>query len=263
MKKLLLLLLLFPTILLARTQTVVYDVTDDRVVQGWNSNDEVSIASISKLMTVYTVLKHGQDMDEKLTVTGNRTPNTFINKGMTLTRKELVELALISSDNLAAQTLAQNFPGGMSYFVYTMNEHANRLGMSNTGFVEPTGLSPMNFSSIKDIVALTKAVSEFDIVQSAAQAQRVKSQYVIETKKKNKTVNQQKPKGIVNNPTSIFFGRQGVITIKTGFTKAAGFCITMLVQANNKLYNITVLGAKSKKERQQIVEQSLKEIYNT
>lgn len=252
MKKLILFLLCLPTIVLAQTQTLVYNLTENKVIDGWENNVEVSIASISKLMTVYTVLKHGQDLNEILTVTGNPTPNTFISKGMMLTRKELIELSLIASDNLAAQTLAQNFPGGISYFVYNMNENANHLGMKHTRFVEPTGLSPMNFSSIRDIVTLTKAVTEFDIFKLAAQAQKVIANPV--TKKKKTS--------IVNGPTSTFFGRQGMTVIKTGFTRAAGFCITMLVEVNNKLYNITVLGAKTKQERQKLVEKSLKEIYN-
>ena len=76
MKKLFLLLLLVPTFLLAKTQTVVYDVTNNRVIKGLSSNDEVSIASLSKLMTVYTVLKANQDLDEKLTVQNKKTPTT-------------------------------------------------------------------------------------------------------------------------------------------------------------------------------------------
>lgn len=255
MKKLLLVLLCLPAIVFAQTQTLVYNLTENKVIDGWENNVEVSIASISKLMTVYTVLKHGQDLNELLTVTGNPTPNTFIRKGMILTRKELIELSLISSDNLAAQTLAQNFPGGTSYFVYNMNENANQLGMTHTKFVEPTGLSPMNFSTIKDVVTLTGAVTEFNIFKLAAQAQKVIANPIVETKKNKK-------KSIINNPTSTYFGREGITVIKTGFTRAAGFCITMLVEVNNKLYNITVLGAKSKQERQKLVEKSLKEIYN-
>jgi D-alanyl-D-alanine endopeptidase (penicillin-binding protein 7) len=124
-----------------------------------------------------------------------------------------------------------------------MNEHARELGLRHTSFVEPTGLSPMNYSSVADIVTLTQAVSKFDLVQQAAQAHGTKAQ---PTKgKKNLKVS--------GHPTSKYFGRDGIITIKTGFTNAAGFCITMIVQSKNQLYNITVLGAKSKQEREKIV----------
>ena len=214
------------------------------------NDKEVSIASISKLMTVYTVLSHGQDLDEKLVVRSKKLNNTKLSKGMVLTRRALIDLALISSDNVAAVTLGENFPGGMPYFVYHMNNHALDLGLKHTGFVEPTGLSPMNFSSVSDVVVLSQAVSKFDIVQRAAQAHGTVAN--ARNGKKNAKV-----KG---NPTSQFFGKQGIVTIKTGFTKAAGFCITMLVYVNDQLYNITVLGAKTKKERQLLVEKSLRSI---
>ena len=241
--------------------TVIYNVTNKEVVDGSLDNIEVSIASISKLMTVYTILTQKQDLSETLTVTGKKTTNTRISKGMKFTRIDLINLALISSDNLAAQTLAENFPGGTTSFVQAMNESARELGMHHTGFVEPTGLSPMNYSSVSDIVTLTQAVSQFEIVQHAAQSQKVVTQTTIVThNKKNKK--KEHVSKVQGNPTSRYFGHDGIITIKTGFTNAAGFCITMLVYAHNKLYNITVLGARSSKERQLIVERSLKTIYN-
>ena len=267
MRKILITLFFLPLLALAKPNTVVYDVTNNHVIQGSLENTEQSIASISKLMTVYTVLKAEQDLDEKLTVRSARTPNTKLQQGMRITRRELIDLALVSSDNIAAITLGENFPGGMGYFVYQMNKHADELNMFHTGFVEPTGLSPMNYSSVKDIVTLTKAVSEFKIVQNAAKTQKEVNanaegiKTVKKVKHKNKVVREGERK-IVAHPTSNYFGREGIVTIKTGFTRAAGFCITMLVMNDNKLYNITVLGAKTKQERQRIVEASLRKIYN-
>jgi D-alanyl-D-alanine endopeptidase (penicillin-binding protein 7) len=239
--------LLFLPLSVFASNSVVYNITSNQVISGSLESKEVSIASISKLMTIYTVLKQNQDLTEVLPVDSTRTPTTKLAKGMSLTRLELINLALISSDNKAAITLSQHFPGGQPYFIYSMNEHARDLGMNHTGFVEPTGLSPMNFSSVEDIVKLTQAVSQFDIVKQAAQAHGTKA-----SPKKGK-----KNLRVSSNPTSSYFGKDGIITIKTGFTKAAGFCITMLVMSNNQLYNITVLGAKSKQERQKIVERSL------
>lgn len=260
MRKIIILLTLLPALCFASANAVVYNVTNKQVIQGELSSKEVSIASISKLMTVYTVLKAEQDMGEKLTVRNKKTTNTKLAKGMRLSRRDLVELALVSSDNIAAITLAENYPGGMNYFVYNMNEHSRHLGMHNTGFVEPTGLSPMNYSSISDIVKLSHAVSEFKPVQDAAKTQKeirenVEGVKTVKKAKNKKTVRTNHT--IVAHPTIKYFGRDGIITIKTGFTRAAGFCVTMLVQSNNQLYNITVLGAKTKQERQKIVEKSL------
>jgi len=246
-------LLLLPIIAFANTSTVMYDVTNERVIEGSLNDVELSIASISKLMTVYTVLKENQDLTEMLTVTSKKTPNTKLTKGMKLTRLDLINLSLVSSDNLAAITLAENFPIGHSYFISKMNQHSQDLNMVHTRFVEPTGLSPMNFSTISDIVLLSKAVSEYNIVNKAAQVKSV----TVYTKKGKKNIK------ITSNSTSVFFGREGIVAIKTGFTRAAGFCITMVVESNNQIFNITILGAKTKKERQLIVERFLKTIYNT
>lgn len=252
MRNILLILLLTPLLALANPSTVVYNVTDQKVITGSLDNSEVSIASISKLMTIYTVLKENQDMSELLVITSKQTPNTKISKGMILSRFDLVNLALVSSDNLAAITLAENYPGGYSRFVHHMNTHAERLGMHHTRFIEPTGLSPMNYSTIEDIVILTKEVSQYDIVKFAA-----KSSTIVAENVKGK-----KPVKVNGNSTIKYFGQEGIITIKTGFTRAAGFCITMLVKANNQLYNVTILGARTAYERQILVEKSLKAIYN-
>ena len=267
MSKLFITLLLLPILAFAKPSSVVYDITNHTVLQGSLDDREVSIASISKLMTVYTVLRTNQDLDEKLTVRSQRTPNTKLQKGMRITRRELIDLALVSSDNIAAITLGENYPGGLNYFVYQMNKHADELKMYHTGFVEPTGLSPMNYSSIKDVVMLTQAVSEYKIVQEAAKTQKEVSANAegVKSVKKDKNrhkVTREGERKITARPTSNFFGRDGIVTIKTGFTRAAGFCITMLVVSNDKLYNITVLGAKTKQQRQNLVEASLKKIRN-
>jgi serine-type D-Ala-D-Ala endopeptidase (penicillin-binding protein 7) len=267
MNKFFITLLFFPFFVFANTNSVVYNITDNEVLTGSLDKNEVSIASISKLMTIYTVLCAEQDMDEKLIVQSKRTPTTKLSIGMRLSRRDLIELALVSSDNVAAITLAENYPGGLSYFIYSMNEHARHLHMTNTRFVEPTGLNPMNYSSVNDIVILTQVVSKFKQVQDAAQTTKEIKEKVENTKvvKKSKRKTKQettREHTIVAHPTNKYFGHDGVITIKTGFTKAAGFCITMLVYSKDKLYNITILGAKSKKERQQFVEKSLNKIYN-
>ena len=149
-----------------------------------------------------------------------------------------------------------------------MNFHTKSLGMYHTGFVEPTGLSPMNYSTTSDIIQLTKAVSSYTIVQQAAQVHNIVTNPEMSFKKlKNKKKPIKEPKrksnAIINHPTSHYFGYNGLLAIKTGFTSAAGYCITMLVEANDKIYNIVVLGAKTKQEREKLIKKSLDKIYNT
>jgi D-alanyl-D-alanine endopeptidase (penicillin-binding protein 7) len=204
-------------------------------------------------------LKAEQNLDEQLTVVSSRLPNTKLNKGMRVTRRELIDLALISSDNIAAMTLAENFPRGRAGFVDQMNYNALELHMTNTGFVEPTGLSPMNYSTMTDLLNLTKIVSDYEIIKNAARTQKeIKVPVEITVKQKKKKV--EKTKSITSRPTSKYFGREGIIIIKTGYTRAAGYCITMIVEHENKLYNITVLGSKSPKHRQQLIEKALEYI---
>jgi serine-type D-Ala-D-Ala endopeptidase (penicillin-binding protein 7) len=250
MRKILLTLLFFPLIAFAQPKAVVYDITNEKVLVGKISETERSIASITKLMAVYTVLKENQNLQERLKVTGNRTPNTRLHRGMTLTRLDLINLSLVSSDNLATLTLAQNFPGGIKRFVERMNDHAFELEMNNSVFTEPTGLDRRNNSTISDIVKLTQAVSGFNIVQAASQVRSIR---VVSHKGKQQI-------RVTGNATSQFFGKEGVIAIKTGFTQAAGFCITILLESNGQLYNLVILGARSIQERNILTERLLKTI---
>jgi D-alanyl-D-alanine carboxypeptidase len=135
--------------------------------------------------------------------------------------------------------LAQNYPGGKSQFVLAMNNYAKKLNMLSTGFVEPTGLSIMNFSTTGDIIKLTNAMVEYKIVRDSA---KIKDLGVLVSKDKKTFI-------LHSYPTSTYFGDENIIAIKTGFTNAAGFCITIVVNINNQFYNLIVLGSKSIKER--------------
>lgn len=246
-------LLFLPLIAIAKPDMIIYNASQNKVIEGQTQPHEVSIASISKLMTVYTILQGNPDMDERLAVTGDKTSNTHISKGMTLRREDLIKLSLISSDNLASITLAEHYPGGKIAFVKRMNQNAKLLNMNNTGFTEPSGLSAMNYSTLIDIIHLTNAVSQYSIVNDAANTKQVTANT---TKGKRNII-------ITSHPTSVFFGTQGIVAIKTGFTKAAGFCITLAVKSNDQLYNIVVLGAKNASERNKLIEKALKLVYNT
>jgi len=238
----------------AHTNVVLINVTDNSVVTGNYYSEKVSIASISKLMTIYTVLKTNQNFDEVLTVNSTLSNHTRLSKGMKLTRGDLVKLSLIHSDNLAAITLSEYYPGGQEMFVSAMNKYAKELGMNDTVFYEPTGLDANNSSTLRDIAILTNAASNFATFREAAKTENL----VIHATKGNKKIS------IHANPTSKLFGKDGIITIKTGFTNAAGFCITLLLlNDDHKLYNLVILGARSSQERKNIIEKSLQMLNNS
>jgi D-alanyl-D-alanine endopeptidase (penicillin-binding protein 7) len=232
------------------TSWILMNVTDNAVVVDNFGDHKASIASISKLMTVYTVLNANQNLDEILSVQTRLGNHTRLSPGMKLSREDLIKLALIHSDNLAAHTLAENYPGGYDKFIYAMNVNAKNMLMENTVFHDPTGLDAGNRSTMKDIIFLTNAASQFPLVREAAQSDKV----VVSANKNQRTY------VISARPTSTFFGKEGIVTIKTGFTNAAGFCITMLISKENKLYNLVILGARSSQERKRIIERTLSTI---
>ena len=128
-----------------------------------------------------------------------------------------------------------------------MNFNTKELNMQHTRFIEPTGLSTMNYSTIGDVVTMTNALVKYQIFKDAA---KVKELSIVAYKNN-------KPKVIHSRPTSTYFGDEKIIALKTGFTNAAGFCITMIVNSNNQLYNVVVLGSRTPNERSRIVKELL------
>jgi D-alanyl-D-alanine endopeptidase (penicillin-binding protein 7) len=138
--------LLLACLLVASTTAHAIKVTADswlvadssgKVLQSENIDQVRPIASITKLMTVMVILDANQDMDEKLS---------------TYTRHELIQLALVKSDNKAAQELCDYYPAGKEQCVRAMNMKAKALSLDNTRFLEPTGLSVFNVSTAKELV---------------------------------------------------------------------------------------------------------------
>lgn len=181
--------------------------SDGKVQTGINYEEQRSIASITKLMTVMAVLDHGQNLAEK------------IGK---YTREQLIKLSLIKSDNSATDTLCNNFPGGRSACIGYMNDKAKQLGMESTKFVEPTGLSPMNISTAKDLIKLVKEASHYSTIVAASNI----SKFPLVENKKTITI-QNTNRLIGTGPT--------LLVSKTGTTNAAGQCIVMM-DADGKVY---------------------------
>lgn len=197
--------------------------TDDQgnLIEGSNITEVRSIASITKLMTVMAVLDNNQNMHEK------------IGK---YTREQLIQLALVKSDNNAAKVLCDNFPGGRFECIRYMNDKANYLGMMKTKFVEPTGLSPMNISTALDLLRLVFEASHYpEIVQASKTA-------ILNIQVGKKTQS-------FNNTNPIIGKRHNFIVSKTGTTSAAGGCIVMMLDTDIGRRIVIVLGSKNGKVR--------------
>ncbi len=148
----------------------VLDQDTNEVLLNKNAGAVLPIASITKLMTAVVVNDARLPLDETLTITqddvdtekGSRSRLTV---GTQLSRGEMLHLALMSSENRAASSLGRHYPGGLSAFVTAMNAKASSLGMSDTRYVEPTGLSSQNQSSAQDLATLVKAAYKVTLIR--------------------------------------------------------------------------------------------------
>lgn len=146
---------------LSSSVALVMDQDTNEVLLSKNTQAVLPIASITKLMTGLLIVEAGQDLDEKITITQDDKDNekgtgSRLAFGTTLTREQMLHLALMSSENRAAHALARNYPGGLDAFIVAMNSKAQALGMVDTHYVEPTGLSSRNQSSAEDLARLVR-----------------------------------------------------------------------------------------------------------
>lgn len=191
------------------------------------------IASITKLMTALVVIESGLPMDELLTIAASdrNVPSELparLNAGARLSRTDLLHLALASSENSAAHALARTFPGGMAAFVDAMNAQARALGMADSRFVGPVGLSNGNVSSARDLAKLVYAASRQPLIRAFT------------------TDAQYRVGGRTFRNTNRLVGRPhwDIRASKTGTTREAGDCLVMMVRLGGRNLAMVVLNAQ-------------------
>ena len=192
-----------------------------KIIQGENTSQIRSIASITKLMTVMVVLDAKQDLDEQ------------IGK---YSRRETIQLALVYSDNTAAKTLCEFYVTGREDCIRAMNIKAKFLGMANTSYVEPTGLSVFNVSTADDLIKLVLKAKDYPAIVEAAHAPNIK------IKLKRKWL-------VFPNTNPIIGQRHEFIVSKTGFINAAGGCIVIMLDTEVGRRIVVVLGSRNTKTR--------------
>lgn len=191
------------------------------IIKSENIDQVRSIASISKLMTVMVVLDAQQDLQENI---------------KPYTRSELIQLALVKSDNKAAQMLCEHYPGGKDPCIRAMNQKAISLGLSQTKFVEPTGLSVFNVSTARELIKLVLEAQNYTEIVGASKTSQVK----IKIRKKWL---------VFNNTNPIIGKRHDFIVSKTGYIKASGGCIVMMLDTDIGRRLVVVLGSKNTRTR--------------
>ena len=205
------------------SSSVAYMVDQDtgEVYFEKNAYIQLPIASVTKLMTALVIAQSELPLKTKLKVTRadyvKSTADSKLRSGMVLTREDTLRAALMSSDNRAAHMLARTYPGGVKVFVEKMNETARELGMHDSHFTDPTGLSNENVSTAHDLAILAARVHEYPFLAKASTG----AVALINTgasKLSLMTTNR-----LIGDP------RWKVGLQKTGYTRAAGRC--MVVQS--------------------------------
>ena len=208
---------------------LVIDQDTDEVLFSKNASAVLPIASITKLMTALVVTEAKLPLDEVLIVTSEDAAvragsSRQLRAGARLTRGEMLHLALMASENRAAYLLGRTYPGGLSSFVDAMNAKAQLLGMHDTRYVEPTGLSSDNRSSAEDLARLVNAASKHPLLRELSTSPEA----VVPVGRQQ--VQFRNTNGLVHNP-EWDIGLQ-----KTGYIAAAGRCVVMQTQmAGRKL----------------------------
>lgn len=224
---------------------LLYNVTDD--VHMYNSNINVTrpIASITKLMTAMVTLDYDKNLNRELMLSSSVKGNLPKQK---YSRLDLLHAMLVRSDNAAAETLAEDYPGGRKGFIKAMNDHAKQFQLS-AKFSDPTGLSSSNTATANDVAAMFEIASGYWVIRDTSTLKQV----AIDAKFKKKV-----RKIILNNTNRpILFEFDSVIVSKTGFTNPAGWCVGLVVVKDEKKYVVVILGAKSKQKRIDTVEEVL------
>lgn len=227
---------------LAASSAMVVDLNSDQVLFSSFPDAVVPIASISKLMTAVVTLDANLPMDEVIPVTIRDTRElrgvySRVRVNSHISRREMLRLALMSSENRAASALAHNYPGGHARFVAAMNAKAKALGMTRTRFVEPTGLSELNVSTARDLVRLLKAARQYPAITELSTTP-------------SRTAYFQKPNYVLgfNNTNPLTRNPSWDIEVtKTGFINEAGHCLAMLARVDRRPVAMVLLDTLGKR----------------
>ena len=219
---------------------LVIDQSTSQVLFEKNSAVSLPIASVTKLMTSLVVMEGHQNMSEVLTVTDEdvdrlKFSSSRLRVGAQLSRDDMLHIALMSSENRAASALARNYPGGQPGFVAAMNAKARALGMSDTRYVDPTGLSSNNVASARDLAKLVVAAYNYPLIRQYS----TDAKYVVEPGGRGGVQYASSNRLVASKDWDI--GLQ-----KTGYINEAGHCLVMLTKVEGRPVVMVFLDSKGK-----------------
>jgi serine-type D-Ala-D-Ala endopeptidase (penicillin-binding protein 7) len=223
---------------------LVQDAESGETLFDKNSETVLPIASITKLMTALVVLERDLDLHEQVVITKEDLTSTRSSRmrgrlrpGSTLTRDELLLLALMASDNRAAAALARTFPGGTEEFVDAMNHEAERLGLQDTRFSDPTGLSSDNVSTAQDLARLVKVAHGYPLIREYS------TRPSAHVRARGGTV------GFSNTNSLVRSNKWEIELSKTGYISAAGRCLVMQMRVGTRDLIVVLLDSYGKYSR--------------
>jgi serine-type D-Ala-D-Ala endopeptidase (penicillin-binding protein 7) len=221
---------------------LVLDQDTNEVLFAKNSQAVLPIASITKLMTALVVTEAQLPLDETLVISAEdvdteKNSGSRLRVGTTLTREEMLHLALMASENRAANALGRHYPGGLPAFVAAMNRKAAALGMTSTRYVEPTGLSSRNQSTASDLVRLVKEADKHELIRrlsTSTEAAMAVGRRELQFRNTN---------SLVRN------GEWEIGLQKTGYISEAGRCLVMQAQLSGRRLIMVLLDSAGKYSR--------------
>jgi serine-type D-Ala-D-Ala endopeptidase (penicillin-binding protein 7) len=226
---------------IASGSAMIVDLQTNQVIYSSHPDLVRPIASITKLMTAMVVLDAHLPLDEKLKVDISHTPEmkgiySRVRLNSEISRKDMLLLALMSSENRAAASLAHHYPGGYDAFIRAMNAKAQALGMTHTRYVEPTGLSTSNVSTAGDLIKLLVATKQYPLLGQLSTTREDMATFS----------NPGYTLPFRNTNHLVYRDNWNIQLTKTGFTNAAGHCLVMRTVINNKPVALVVMDAFGK-----------------
>jgi serine-type D-Ala-D-Ala endopeptidase (penicillin-binding protein 7) len=221
---------------------LVLDQDTNEVLFSKNPQAVLPIASITKLMTALVVAEAKQPLAEVLVISAEdidteKGSRSRLQVGTRLSREEMLHLALMSSENRAANALGRHYPGGLPAFVAAMNRKAQALGMKDTRYVEPTGLSSSNQSSATDLAALVREVDKHAMIRQLSTS----PEYEVAVGSRN--VHFRNTNRLVRD------GDWDIGLQKTGYIAEAGRCLVMQAQLSGRKLIMVLLDSAGKYSR--------------
>jgi D-alanyl-D-alanine endopeptidase (penicillin-binding protein 7) len=229
-------------LLVQSTSALVQDQITGAALFEKHPNTVVPIASISKLMTAMVALDAKPSLTEVLTigeedVDSLKGTHSRLRVGTRLTREEMLNLALMSSENRAASALSRHYPGGREAFVAAMNRKSQELGLADTQFADPTGLTASNVSSARDLAKMVAAAYEYPLIREFT------------TATEREVVVAGRPQMFRNTNSLVKSPSWEIGLSKTGYINEAGKCLVMQTWINNKPTIIVLLDSWGKMTR--------------